>query len=100
MSTPHAGPHPTLPLAQARHDAGLRQEVRLIVTALPAMSGPTDASVLLELVKAAENLDAFMEKRSEGRKVGETESGSLALDKAYTNEHQPKVHTQNHIRYQ
>jgi hypothetical protein len=66
------------------------------VTDLPAMSGPADASVLRQLLKEAENLDAFMGKRSEGRKVGETESGSLALDEAYTNEHQPKVHTKPH----
>ncbi len=84
-------------------DIYLTQEVDLIVTALPAMRGPADESVLRQLLKAAENLDAWQRRRRlirEIRNSDEEVSGSLALHNAYTNEHQPKVLTQIHIRYQ
>ena len=84
-------------------DFNLTQKVDLIVTALPAMRGPADESVLRQLLKAAENLDAWQRRRRLTlyiRNSDEEVSGSLALDNAYTNEHQPKVHTQIHIRYQ
>ena len=85
-------------------DMQLTLEVDLIVTALPAMRGPADESVLRQLLKAAENLDVWQRRRRlirEIRNSDEEVSGSLALHNAYTNEHQPKVHTHNHtFRYQ
>ena len=66
-------------------DQWLLSQVDLIVTAMPAMRGPADQSVLRQLLNAAENLDSTRSKYIEYPEPSE-------LDKAYTNEHQPKVH--------
>ena len=66
-------------------DQWLLSQVDLIVTAMPAMRGPADQSVLRQLLNAAENLDSTRSKYIEYPEPSE-------LDKAYTNDHQPKVH--------
>jgi len=89
-------------------DMQLTLEVDLIVTALPAMRGPADESVLRQLLDAAKNLDDGTRRRRLLRSLRHCKNAdkfeepeASALETAYTNEHQPKVHTHNHtFRYQ